>query len=282
MIRGDRAWRRLTVAVAAGCLGLTAAVVQPALADPCSGADCNVVGDPEQAAYVGTGGLLLPAGSFTGSDQDRTDAASCPNCRWSLALMCRGDGTCTPAAQSCPGDEIRYIVLLWRPESPVWREVGLVCLGPVGPITVQDVADLLHDRVLEHVPPLQPSMQPEARTLVQLRTVFASGQPRSLGERDFNLVGFAVTLQGRATWTWDFGDGGVFNTQEPGGAWPNTDVSHTFTRPGRYAVQVSSAWRAWFTVGGFGPYPVGGDPVVQQAPSIPVDVLEARAELVAP
>ena len=59
-------------------------------ADPCTGADCDVVGDPEQAAYVGTGGLLLPADSFTGSSDDRTDAATCPTCRWALGIMCRG------------------------------------------------------------------------------------------------------------------------------------------------------------------------------------------------
>ena len=30
-------------------------------AKPCKGADCGVVGDPHDAAYVGNGGLLLPA-----------------------------------------------------------------------------------------------------------------------------------------------------------------------------------------------------------------------------
>ncbi len=253
-------------------------------ADPCTGADCDVVGDPDQAAYVGTGGLLLPAASFSGSSDDRTAAATCATCRWALGIMCRGDSPdspCSPAAQSCPADQRRYVVLLWRPETPVWTEIGLVCLSPAGPTTVADVAATLHDRVLENVPDLLPTMQPADRTLIQLPTLFASGQPEHLGERTFDLVGFQIVLQGKATWDWDFGDGASVSTQEPGGAWPDTSVAHTFTSAGHFPVEVTSSWEAWFTVDGMGPFRVGGEPVVQVAPPLDVEVLQARAELVA-
>jgi hypothetical protein len=253
--------------------------------EPCVGASCGVDADPEDAAYVGTGGLLLPADSFTGSSADRADAATCEGCQWALALMCRGDGPrpglCSPAAQSCPANQVRYIVLLWRPADPQWQTVGLVCLSRAGPTTVADVADLLRDRVIEDVPRLRPSMQPAGRTLVQLPTLFASGQPAALGERQFDLVGFQIVLRGRATWAWTFGDGGSLDTTEPGGPWPDTSVSHVFAQPGSFSVTVTSTWRAWFTVDGLGPFAVGGAPVVQTAPPLGVEVLQARAELVA-
>ncbi len=254
-------------------------------AEPCEGADCDVVADPDDAQYVGTGGLLLPAGSFTGSDADRSDAATCPECRWALLPMCRGEGqaggvACGGAAASCPPGEFRRIVLLLRPGDTEWREIGLVCLIGGAPTTVDDLASELSDIVVEDVPPLQPSFQPAGGTLVGLPAVFAAGQPATLGQRSFTLVGFDVVLDGRATWTWEFGDGTSLTTDEPGGRWPDMTVSHPYPRAGEYPVSATTSWEAWFTVDGMGPWPVGGDPVVQVSDPLTVSVVEARAELV--
>jgi hypothetical protein len=57
-------------------------------------------------------------------------------------------------------------------------------------------------------------------------------------------------------------------------------VSHPYARAGDYTVSVSSTWDAWFTVDGMGPWPVGGDPVVQTSGPLAIPVVEARAELV--
>ncbi|MGB2840458.1 MAG: PKD domain-containing protein [Actinomycetes bacterium] len=265
----------------AALLPSAAAIAGP----PCEGADCGVVADPDNAQYVGSGGLLLPPSSFTGTDADRADAAACPECRWALLPMCRGDGqagdvACGGAARSCPPGQFRRIVLLLRPGDTEWQEVGLVCLVGGAPTTVDDVASELADVVVEEVPPLEPSVQPEGGTLIGLPAVFAAGQPRSLGERRFTLVGFEIVLDGRATWVWDFGDGTTIARDEPGGPWPDTSVSHAYGRAGAYPVSVSSTWDAWFTVDGLGPWPVGGAPVVQVASTPLVQVFEARAELV--
>lgn len=184
------------------------------------------------------------------------------------------------AAASCPPGEFRRIVLLLRPGDTEWREVGLVCLVGGAPTTVDDVAQQLSDVVVEDVPPLEPIYQPKGGTLIGLPAVFASGQPASLGERRFTLVGFEIVLNGRASWTWDFGDGEAVTTDKPGGAWPDTAVSHAYPRAGSYPVSVSSTWDAWFTVDGMGPWPVGGAPVVQAEGPLTVSVVEARAELV--
>jgi hypothetical protein len=251
---------------------------------PCEGADCDVVADPDDAAYVGSGGLLLPTDSFTGSEADRTDAATCPECRWALLPMCRGgDGggvACGGAAASCPPGEFRRIVLLLRPGDTEWREVGLVCLVGGAPMTVDDIATQLSDVVVEDVPPLRPQFQPKGGTLIGLPAVFAAGQPATLGERRFMLVGFEIVLDGRASWTWEFGDGQALTTDKPGGAWPDMTVAHAYPRAGSYPVSVMSTWDAWFTVDGMGPWPVGGDPVVQTEGPLAVSVVAARAELV--
>jgi hypothetical protein len=57
-------------------------------------------------------------------------------------------------------------------------------------------------------------------------------------------------------------------------------ISHPYRRAGTFPVGVTSTWEAWFTVDGMGPWPVGGDPVVQTSGPLPVSVVEARAELV--
>jgi hypothetical protein len=248
--------------------------------EPCVGADCDVVGDPDDAEYVGTGGLLLPADSFTGSSDDREAAAVCAGCRWALLPMCRDGVACGPAANSCPPGQFRRIVMLLRPNATEWEEVGLVCIRASGPTTVADVADRLHNVVIEEVPPLRPSSQPSGGTLVQLPAIFDSGQPATLGQREFDLVGFHVVLQGRATWLWGFGDGSEVTTSEPGGGWPNDSVAHTYREAGAYSVAVSTQWRAWFTVEGLGPFEVGGDPVVQVATPLLIPVQQARAQLI--
>jgi hypothetical protein len=244
-----------------------------------------VVTDPDGAQYVGSGGLLLPSDSFTGSDADRSDAATCTECRWALLPMCRGRGqagdvNCGGAATSCSPGEFRRIVMLLRPGDSEWRAVGLVCLVAGAPMTVDEMADRLSDVVVEQVPELRPSYQPEGGTLIGLPAIFDAGQPRTLGERRFTLVGYDIELHGRATWTWTFGDGESMTTDDPGGAWPTATVSHTYAHAGSHAVDVTAQWRAWFTVDGMGPWPVQGDPVVQSVGPIPLQVVEARAELV--
>jgi hypothetical protein len=123
-------------------------------------------------------------------------------------------------------------------------------------------------------------MQPKGGTLIGLPAVFASGQPARLGERTFTLVGFEIVLDGRASWTWDFGDGDGLTTTEPGGSWPDVTISHPYPQSGAYPVSVTSTWDAWFTVDGLGPWPVGGEPVTQTSDPLLVPVVEARAELV--
>lgn len=281
---------RHALAVLAGLLCLVSVMVGVApaalAADPCTGADCEVVPDPDEAEYVGTGGLLLPGNSFTGSGDDRTAAATCEGCRWALLPMCRGEGRaggveCGPAASSCPPGQFRRIVMLLQPGAATWEVIGLVCLTPSGPVTVQDVSDRLHDLVVEDVPPLDPSVQPRGGTLVHLPAIFASGQPARLGTRSFSLVGFDIVLRGEATWTWQFGDGSSFVTSDPGGGWPNDSVSHVYERSGDFAPSVSTEWQAWFTVDGMGPFAVNGDPVIQNSGPLTLPVYQARAELVA-
>lgn len=275
-------WAAWLAALAGFGLALGVVTGVPAYAGDCPGDDCTVEGDPEGAAYVGDGGLLLPADSFTGTADDRRDAAVCEGCRWALVPVCKqggqSPGWCGPAAFACPADQRRLEVFLRRPGEPAFGSVGLVCVPLSGPETVASMARRLHDVVIERVPALAPSYQPAGMTLVGLPTLFASGQPERLDTRSFDLVGFAVVLDARASWAWRFGDGAELVTGQPGGGYPDQSVAHVYPRPGRYAVSVTAVWEGWFTVDGLGPFAVGGDQVTQ-ADGLVVDVRQARAVL---
>lgn len=267
---------------------LVAVLSAPAWAtDPgtCPPADdgCVEVGpDPQDAAFVGTGGLLIPGNSFTGTADDRRSTAECVDCEWALVPVCKrgtGDVGCGPAATSCPAGSRRMVILLRRPPSPTWDTVGSMCVSGA-PLTVDDVAQQLSDVVIERVPPLRPSVQPAGGTVVNLPAIFASGQPERMSTRRFDLVGFAVVLDARATWRWRFGDGAEVTTQLPGGAWPDDSVSHVYRTPGQRVVSVVAQWQGWFTVDGMGPFPVAGPSVTQVSAPLPLPVYEARAVLV--
>ena len=56
--------------------------------------------------------------------------------------------------------------------------------------------------------------------------IFAVGQVANLADPTFDLAGFSVTLNVKATWTWDFDDGAPETFTKPGGA---------LSQPGRHA-----------------------------------------------
>jgi hypothetical protein len=115
-----------------------------------------------------------------------------------------------------------------------WEVIGLVCLSPAGPTIVDDLADRLHDLVIEEVPSLEPSFQPRGGTLVELPAIFASGQPRRLGVREFSLVGFDIVLRGEATWTWRFGDGHPWSPWNRAGNGPTTRSATSMSNRGAF------------------------------------------------
>lgn len=293
MVGGTNAPRvrsRLLTAVAAGLVVASALVVGVSPADAsvpmrCQPPDCQVGvgGSPHGAAFLGSGGLLLDA-SFSGIGVDRGSIATCPDCEWLLVTICKGGkGTqgCHGYA-SCSFGDHRMLVFLRHLGEPDYTQVGSYCLGSGGPVTVGEMARHLRDVVVERVPAVHWSYQPAGGALVNLPTIFASGQPRRLDTRRFDLVGFDVVLNARPTWVWSWGDGTQSPTDQPGGAWPDRSVTHTFTRPGLVDVALTTDWVGSFTVDGMGPFPTGGDPVVQQSGPWALPVREARAHLVAP
>lgn len=82
------------------------------------------------------------------------------------------------------------------------------------------------------------------------------------------------------SWRWTPGDGSAsFETDDPGGSWPNATVAHTYLQPAAsVTVTATVAWRASFTVAG-ATYPVEGV-ATSTTSAPPLRLIEAESVLV--
>ncbi|MFY0408290.1 hypothetical protein [Solicola sp. PLA-1-18] len=79
------------------------------------------------------------------------------------------------------------------------------------------------------LPTLDIQIQPAGQTLVNFDTIFYAQEPTF--ERNVDLLGYDVDIVAEATtYTWHAGDGTTTRTSDPGGPYPNKDVTHRYTR----------------------------------------------------
>ena len=265
--------------------------LQPALAAPSGAASVNgrgsavegvdVVGDDPGDRFVGSGGLVLPG---TVGDDTRRRVATCAGCRWRLADPCASSGdagaraACMSVTRGCARSAQLLRVWISDDAGATWRDLGLICLPPGGPVTVEQVGSLVADEFERAVPATGLVHQPRRGVLPSLPVVFHSTQPSVLPPSEHVINGVAVMLYPRPTWTWDFGDGSVMTTSVPGSFYPDFTVSHAYARGGSMRVQVTTTWNASYTIDGIGPFQVSS-PVIQTARTT-LTVGQARAVLV--
>lgn len=270
------------------CVTLTAAVMVVAsigLAVPPSSRagvapPVDVVGDDAADAFVGTGSLLLPEGV---DERIRREVADCPGCRWRLTSPCvdtelgnafDGQRSCEAAPSNCRDGTLRRT---WHdPGSGRWRNLGLVCIRE-SLHTVATMGRVVRDLLREEVPAAQMVSWPASGAVTQMPTFFASRQPPGPIVVVRDMGGYAVRLEARATWIWDFGDGSEREVQAAGALRAGADVAHTYRLSGRWDVTCRTVWTAEFSVDGLGPFPVTSP--VRQVVRQEVEVGEGRALL---
>ena len=267
---------------------LVALVVPGSVAAPSAHASSrapavDVSPDPAHDQWVGTGGIVVPSSEWRGTEGGRRQAASCVGCSWSVTVLCtKGayvDGVCSSDVLGCPAGTTPTRVWLQRP-GQAWTVVGRACMGPRPPVAVADIGSQVHDRAVLGAPELRPGVQPADGSLVQLPTLFRSGQPAAgVSDGDLSVLGLDVRLTSRPRWRWTFGDGTSLWTASPGGTWPITSVRHAYRRLGTMTVTVRAVWAAEYAVDGLGPFPVPGPPLVQVR-SLTVVVRAAHAHVV--
>lgn len=236
----------------------------------------DVVANDTTDLYEISGSVILDS-----TYPESRDAATCTTCHWRIIRTCASGPledrrNCTGVA--CPTAE--GIAEVWRADAPalppvgdpLWTYRGLICLLEP-PTATGAIAAGIRDLAVRAVPALQPLAQPRT-TLTGLPTLFRSGQPTDLMTAPAVVGGVTVRIRAVPSWTWDFGQGGILTTTDPGAAWPNGRVRHTYPRRGIYRVRVTCTWQAVYEARGITDLPVEG--VITQSAWFDLRVREAR------
>lgn len=164
------------------------------------------------------------------------------------------------------------------------------CDGPDG-ASVDDLVRVEFYRYKPEIP--APSVQPDGVTLVNIPVVFYSsvGGPRDL---PLTLLGHPVVLRVTpVNYHWDFGDKEFKNTSYPGEAvdldsaedWDEVerwaDISHRYMTKGVVEATLNVRFKGEYSVDG-GPFKTIAGTVNNTSPAVPLQLKEARAELVDP
>lgn len=255
-------------------LGLTSITGSPSIA-----ANPDVGGNNSIAAYVGTGGLLLPD-SFSGSKSTKSSVADCLGCTWRYTIYCMqgANAPCKHAVTSCPRGSLLYRVWFGRSASKV-SVVGSVCWGSSQPVTRRQVEGRVDDYVIRYVPALRPGFDPPGGSLTSVPVIFWTGQPTSLKPPSFSLSGHSVSITAKPTWRWTWGDGESAWKSVAGAQYPSRQITHHYRSPGNYSVGVTAVWQAQYTVSGVGTFDVSGE-VLRQSRTMAVPIESARTVLI--
>jgi len=61
-----------------------------------------------------------------------------------------------------------------------------------------------------------------------------------------DIIGEVIDVALRPGFAWQWGDGEIFQTNEPGAPYPNQKVTHTYKRPGTYTITLIATWNGNF------------------------------------
>ncbi len=198
------------------------------------------------------------------------------------------DVLCSIAVSSCPVGQIRSWV--WHrvtehrlgpprtSEVGEWeQEPGSYCLGSDDP-GVPDIAQVIGQMQTAFdnlpLPKFGTQISPAPRTLVNIPTRLSAG---SVDVATFSptLLGIRITITARPTaWRWTFGDGTTAETSVP-------MTEHVYLESERVGASVRVTWTGSFTVGSSAEVFLIRAPAFVQGPVSEVEVVQARAQLVA-
>jgi len=220
----------------------------------------------------------------------------CGDCVWTLVIACVLDSpndphnqiSCNGAAQGprCDPGQTAYRLFLTT-DAVTNQLVDTLCLGGPGDvIAVGDVAAADVDRYLKDVvpPQMQVTVQPPNGVLAALPAYFQARPPAQLPPQQFGGPQVIETITITAAhYRWDWGDGTQpLQTDDPGGPYPDGQVTHTYNRSAHLVAHLTTQWSASYTVTvagqTFGPYDATG--TVQRTQPIRIVVDRARSHLV--
>ena len=134
----------------------------------------------------------------------------------------------------------------------------------------------LSDKILQSLPTLQVAYQPEGAALPRVPIVFFTDLP-TFFNKSYRILGVPVRVDVHPMSLWKFGDGSVLVTDKAGKPYPSKEITHSYSVPGQYIVQVETIWSGTYTIAGI-TMPLDG--VIRQVSAVDVKVVGASTRFV--
>lgn len=152
-----------------------------------------------------------------------------------------------------PRPYVRHVPYIYHPPKPKPAKT-------ITPTTVVAAVNLA-DQITALLPLKNIYIEPSQGAVAQLPTYFWT-DTNSLFNTSTVILGVAVGVTLNPTFSWDFGDGSSFVTDQPGAALPDKTITHIYKKGGRYLVTLHVSWLGTWAAGAYS-YPVVGGAIVQ-------------------
>lgn len=103
----------------------------------------------------------------------------------------------------------------------------------------------LSDRLIKMVPTATIAYQPGFEPLVHVPIIFWCDLP-TLFQSRVDIIGEVIDVALRPGFVWQWGDGQILSTTEPGAPYPNQSITHTYKQPGVYNITLIATWNGNF------------------------------------
>ena len=144
---------------------------------------------------------------------------------------------------------------------PTFKPKPVVTKKPIAKPIAKPAAASLSDKLVKLLPVGDINFQPEVDPLVNLPVYFWTQTPTRFTAL-VPILDVVVYVNLTPSFTWSFGDGGLFVTNMQGAPFPIGGVTHTYKSSKDYSVNLKVTWTGTWSVNGV-TTPISGNAITQ-------------------
>ena len=174
----------------------------------------------------------------------------------------KGSAKPTPKpASKKPVVKPKPIITIKPTPKPIVKPKPVVTKKAIAKPITKPAAASLSDKLVKLLPVGDINFQPEADPLVNLPVYFWTQTPTSFTAL-VPILDVVVYVNLTPTFTWSFGDGGLFVTTMQGAPFPIGGITHTYKSSKDYSVNLKVTWTGTWSVNGV-TTPISGNAITQ-------------------
>jgi len=174
----------------------------------------------------------------------------------------KGAGKPTPKpATKKPVVKPKPAITIKPTPKPAAKPKPVVTKKAIAKPVAKPAAASLSDKLVKLLPAGDINFQPESDPLVNLPVYFWTQTPTRFTAL-VPILDVVVYVNLTPTFTWSFGDGGLFVTTMQGAPFPIGGITHTYKSSDDYSVNLRVTWSGTFSVNGV-TTPISGNAITQ-------------------